>query len=315
MRVRNHVNIREVGPREALQADHGIVATEVKVELIRKLLASGVKSINAVSFVGPKAMPHMADAEAVLEGLGRVDGVIISALAPNERGVLRAIAMAEAGLLDEVHLLHAASEEVLKANGIMRSLEERLEEVIGNAEAAHAKGLRTVVFISASFGCSIKGEIDPRVVIDITRKLYESPAVNEMVISDSTGQADPRQISEMLTTIADLVDDHPISVHLHDSRGAGLANALAALDSPVQNLTIDTSFGGLGGDVPFIPEAAGNVSTEDLVEMLEGMGTRTGIDVRKVLEACEYYQNATGRQLQSRLPIVGPVRWKRERVA
>ncbi len=315
MRFRDSVKIREVGPREALQAEAGIVETDVKVRLIQGLIEAGCKTINAVSLVSPKAMPHMADAEAVLEQLGPVEGVIISALAPNTRAINRALALAEAGLIDEVHLLHATSEEVLKANGLDRTVDERIEEVIAQAEEVKKQDLRTMVFISASFGCSMKGAIDPAVVFASVRRLHEAAEVDEIVISDSTGQADPRQVSEMFAAVSEIVGDFPISVHFHDSRGAGIANALAALDSPIENLTIDSSFGGLGGDVPFIPEAWGNVATEDLVEMLEGMGTRTGISVDEVLKVSRYYNEATGRALQSRLPNVGPVKWKSAHVA
>jgi isopropylmalate/homocitrate/citramalate synthase len=253
----------------------------------------------------------MADAEHVLEELGPLPGVTISALAPNTRAMTRACALRSAGLLDEVHLLHATSQSVLQANGISRTLEEHLSDIIELAHRGKAAGLRTVAFISASFGCSIEGRIPPAIPIGIAKELSETGAVDEVVISDSTGQADPRQVSQLLTELAAVVGDFPITVHFHDSRGAALANVLSALDSPIESLTIDSGFGGLGGDVPFLPEASGNVATEDVIEMLAGMGVQTGVDVNRVLEVVAEFSSVTGWSLVSRTPAVGPVRWKR----
>ncbi len=310
MRFRKAVQVREVGPREALQANPEVVPKDVKVQLIRGLAAAGVKAINAVSLVSPKAMPHMADAEAVLEALGPMPGVTISALAPNMRALDRALALHRSGLLDEVHLLHAATQSVLKVNGIQGTVEERLSDILELADSARTSGLRTSVFVSASFGCSMEGEVAPEVPIAIATRLKESGAVDEVVISDSTGQADPRQVSEFLARFASEIGDFPLTLHFHDSRGTALANALAALDSPVEELTLDAGFGGLGGDVPFLPEAAGNLATEDLVEMLHGMGVATGIETSKLLDAGTRFATATGWTFRSQTHAVGIVRWK-----
>jgi len=206
--------------------------------------------------------------------------------------------------------MHAASQSVLKANGIEETLDERLSNVIEQADLAKAAGLRTSVFVSASFGCSIEGRIRPQVPIAIAQQLKESAVVDEVVISDSTGQADPRQVADMLERLNAAVGTFPVTLHLHDSRGAALANVVAALDSPIAELTLDVGFGGLGGDVPFLPEASGNVASEDLVEMLHGMGVSTGVDTGKLLEAVRRFSAATGWTLQSRTPAVGPVLWK-----
>jgi hydroxymethylglutaryl-CoA lyase len=310
MRFRDRVRIREVGPREALQANPEILPTEVKVQLIRALAASGIQAINAVSLVSPKAMPHMADAEAVLEALGPLPGVRVSALAPNVRALDRALALHSAGLLDEVHLLHAATQSVLRVNGIQATLEERLSDILELADTAKSSGLGTSVFVSAAFGCSMEGAVPADVPVGIAARLKESRVVDEVVISDSTGQADPRQVSTLLATLAATVGDFPVTLHFHDSRGTALANALAALDSPLERLTLDAGFGGLGGDVPFLPEAAGNLATEDLVEMLHGMAVETGIETVKLLEAEGEFARTTGWTFQSRTPAVGPVRWK-----
>ena len=315
MAPRSTVGIREVGPREALQAHPQKLPTDKKIELIDALLAAGVTKLNAISLVSPRAMPHMADAEDVLTGLGPRPDVQISALVPNERGMVRAESLAGRGLLDHAFLLHAATASVLQANGLPPSLEENLARIAELAHRAKAGGMTTGVFVSAAFGCSMEGQVQPATVLDTVRQLADNPDVDEIVISDSTGQADPYQVDRMLTDVASCVNGKPVTVHLHDSRGAGLANAVAAIGSPIKDLTLDTSFGGLGGDIPFIPEAAGNISTEDLVAMLDGMAVASGIDSAAVAAAARAYRDWTSVPLRSRLPDVGPVRWKAAHVA
>lgn len=308
--MRSNIMIREVGPREALQAHAVPLPTDKKVKLISGLLESGIKQLNAVSLVSPRAMPHMADAEAVLEALGPVDGVIISGLAPNERALDRAIRLRESSLLDQVFLLHAATSSVLSANGLPPSLDENLDRIRGLATDAKGAGLRTGVFISAAFGCSMEGEVRPATVLGMVEILRDLETVDEIIISDSTGQADPLQVSQLLKEVADIVGEHPVAVHLHDSRGTAVANAIAVIESPIRHLTLDASFGGLGGDIPFIPEAAGNVATEDLVAVLEAMGVATGIEASKVAAVSREYKEWTGLPLRSNISLVPPVSWK-----
>jgi hydroxymethylglutaryl-CoA lyase len=308
--MRSTVGVREVGPREALQAHPEPLSTDRKIELITALLAAGVTKLNAVSLVSPVAMPHMADAEDVLAGIGPCPQVSVSALVPNDRGMDRAERLAGRELLDEVFLLHAATSSVLRANGLPPSLEDNLARVAHLARRAKAAGLRVGVFISASFGCSMEGRVEPATVADTSRLLAGEENVDEIVISDSTGQADPLQVERLLTDVAGCTGGKPVTVHLHDSRGAGLANAVAAIRSPIKDLTLDASFGGLGGDIPFIPEAAGNIATEDLVAMLDGMNVATGIDSAAMAAAAASYHKWTQVPLRSRLPGVGPVRWK-----
>lgn len=307
--MRSTVTIREAGPREGLQADPSIVPTDVKVRLLKILVEAGLEAINAVSLVHPKVMPQMADAEEVLERLGP-QSARISALAPNRKGVERAVALGQDGLLQEVLLVHATTEAVLQANGIKWSLKENLEEVRELAQLAKEADLRVAAFISAAFGCSVEGWIDPARVCELVGELLQVEQVDEIVISDSTGQADPVQVEALLRMVAPILGSFPTALHFHDSRGAGLANVVAAVRSPIPNLTLDTSFGGLGGDVPFLPEAAGNVATEDLCEMLHGMGVYTGVNVTTVLEASKLLHEVTDRLIQSRVFTVGPVSWK-----
>ncbi len=310
MNVRGAVVIREVGPREALQATREVLPTELKAELIRGLIRAGFVKVNAVSLVHPKAMPQMADAEDVLGLIGPDPGATLSALAPNEKAVQRAIALSQQRLLGEVLLIHAMSPAVLSANGINRGTSEHLEEILRLAEAASGAGLRVAVFISAAFGCSVLGRIEQEDVLSVADRLRASDYVDELVISDSTGQADPAQVSEMFAGLAARVGSFPVTAHFHDSRGAGLANILAVLDSPIATLTLDSAIGGLGGDVPFLPEASGNISTEDLLLMLAGMGVRAGIDVEAAFAVSRRFFEMTGWKWNSRSLDVGPVPWK-----
>jgi isopropylmalate/homocitrate/citramalate synthase len=312
---RSSVTIREVGPREALQAHAEPLGLDRKLQLLKALIGAGVTSLNTVSLVSPVAMPHMADAEELLRRLGKQDDVCISALAPNDRGMARAVTLAAEGLLDEVFMVHTPSVSVLKANGFGVSLEENLKMIERVAAQARDTALRVGVFVSASFGCSMEGRIEPERVLATAEQILALDNVDEIVISDSTGQADPFQVSDLLDRLAPIVGDFPVSVHLHDSRGAGLANAVAAIQSPISDLTLDCSFGGLGGDIPFIPEAAGNVATEDIVAMFDGMGIITGINAPAMAEAARQYSAWTGVPLRSRVSEVPPVPWKQSPIA
>jgi isopropylmalate/homocitrate/citramalate synthase len=157
----------------------------------------------------------------------------------------------------------------------------------------------------------MEGRIPAEVTLSTVDDILALGVADELIISDSTGQADPAQVASLLGQLAPVVGSLPVGVHLHDSRGAGIANAVAALESPIEHLTIDCSFGGLGGDIPFIPEAAGNIATEDLVAMLDGMGVATGIDAAAVAAAARDYQEWTGNPLRSRVSDVPPVPWKK----
>jgi isopropylmalate/homocitrate/citramalate synthase len=313
--TRASVVIREVGPREALQAHPEPLGVERKLRLLENLIAGGVTHLNAVSLVSPKAMPHMADAEEVLRALGVRENVCISALTPNERAMTRALTLAAEGLVDQVFMIHTPSVSVLAANGLPASLETNLLMIRGAAEQAKAAGLSVGVFVSASFGCSMEGRIEPAQVLATVEQILALGVADELIISDSTGQADPFQVGDLLGRIAPVVGELPVGVHLHDSRGAGIANAVAAIQSPIQNLTLDCSFGGLGGDIPFIPEAAGNIATEDLVAMLDGMGIVTGIAAAVIARAAREYSEWTAVPLRSRVSEVPPVPWKRSPVA
>lgn len=308
--ARASVNLREVGPREGLQVIPAPVPTEVKVELIQKVIASGFREINAVSLVNPQVLPQMADAEDVLERLGPCGDVCISALAPSKRGIERAARLKERELVSKVLIIHAMSAAIIRANGVGRSVEENQETVINLAATAKSHGLQTAVFVSAAFGCSVEGRIDPSAVVATAMTLAESP-IDEVILGDSTGQGNPWQVRALLDELAEAGwGERTLGLHLHDSRGAGLANAVASIESSIEHLTLDTSFGGWGGDVPFIPEASGNIATEDLVVMLDGMGVKTAIDAAAAIDTAKTASRLVGVPLASRSPEVGPVRWR-----
>lgn len=308
--ARASVSLREVGPREGLQVITEPVPIDVKVEIIEKVIASGFREINAVSLVNPKVLPQMADAEEVLERLGPREGICISALAPSKRGIERAARLKERELVSKVLIIHAMSSAVITANGVGRSVEENEEAVLDLAATARSYGLQTAVFVSAAFGCSVEGRIDPVAVVATAMAMREGP-IDEVILGDSTGQGNPWQVRALLDQLAAAGwGERTLGLHLHDSRGAGLANAVAAIESSIENLTLDTSFGGWGGDVPFIPEASGNIATEDLVVMLDGMGVTTGIDAAAAIDTAKTASRLVGVELVSRSPQVGPVRWR-----
>jgi isopropylmalate/homocitrate/citramalate synthase len=284
--------VREVGPREGFQSHEMVVPTDVKESVLRHVLDSGVRKVNAVSLVSPKAMPQMADAEELLRRIGPVDGVTVSALAPNRRAVQRALALGAKGLITEALLINAMSRSVLAANGITATREEWCNEILELAREAQTGGLRTAVFISAAFGCSIEGPVRPIAVMDEADRLYDSGHVDEVVISDSTGQAGPLQAIAMFSMFRERFNERPVTAHFHDSRGMALANVAATLGAGLSELTIDAAFGGLGGDVPFLPEAAGNLATEELLEMCARSKVETGVDVNLILEAARIAQQA-----------------------
>jgi hydroxymethylglutaryl-CoA lyase len=307
------VDLREVGLREGLQAQPHVVPTESKVLWATRLINAGYNEINAVSFVRPDLMPQMADAELVLEGVAEAlaPSTRLSGLAPNQRGVDRAIAARQREQLHDVILVTATTASTLRANGMTAEPERRITEIERWAAVCKEAGLRIVVFISAAFGCSIEGRVEPGVVLNLAQKLGGISGVDEVVISDSTGQADPIQVHNLLTHLADAVpSDKRLGLHFHDSRGAGLANIVAALLSPFQWLALDTAFGGWGGDVPFIPEASGNVASEDVAEMLKGMGYEPGVDVEQVIEVTKEVSLALSMLPRSRVAETGIVRWK-----
>jgi isopropylmalate/homocitrate/citramalate synthase len=268
--------------------------------------------LEVAAFVSPKVMPHMADAEEVIASIPRNREAKCYALVLNLHGVERAVKIREkTGLLDGLTMLIGTTDRMVKAVGIGETVREymgKLKEMIRTARNA---GMGTTPFVSGAFGCSIEGAVSESRVLDLAKEMMEAQPTG-LVISDSTGQATPLQVHRLFTKVKEEFSGVPIIAHFHDTRGAGLANVLALLEVGIKLLTVDASFGGLGGDVPFLPEAAGNISTEDLISMLDGMGIRTGVDLKKIIECSKMVEKVYAPHLvPSRVVRTGPVWWRK----
>ncbi|WP_240476764.1 hydroxymethylglutaryl-CoA lyase [Geminicoccus roseus] len=272
------VTIVEVGPRDGLQNEAAILPVEARVALVRDLAGAGLRCIEAGAFVRADLVPAMAGTDAVLAGLGGLEGVRLPVLVPNPRGLQAAI---EAGAR-EVALFAAASETFSQRNGgagIDTTL-ARLREVAGTATAA---GLGLRGYVSCVAGCPFEGEVALEAVVRVTRALVESGCA-EVSLGDTIGAGTPRRIAQVVGACAEAVGIGRLAIHAHDTMGQALANVLTALEMGVA--TVDASVAGLGG-CPFAPGAAGNLATEDLVYMLDGMGVRHGVDLDRLIRAGE----------------------------
>jgi hydroxymethylglutaryl-CoA lyase len=298
MHLPDRVTICEVGPRDGLQNEARNVPTPDKVRLIEALAAAGVPRMEVTSFVSPKWIPNLADAETVLGGVRRQPGVTYAALVPNLKGLERALTARP----DEAVIFLSASEAHSRRN-INKSITEALEAYRGVAAAAKAAGLRIKAALSTCFGCPYEGDVAPAVVSRITEALLAMGA-DEVGISDTTGMANPRQVRALISDLAGRFPLERLSLHFHDTRGMGLANVVAGLEAGVT--VFDGSVGGLGG-CPYAKGAAGNVVTEDLVHLLHEMGVDTGVDLRALLECARLAQELVGRALPGSLLKSGPV--------
>lgn len=273
------VTVVEVGPRDGLQNESGVIATDDKVRFIDLLSAAGFAAIEVTSFVSPRAIPQLADADEVMTRIQRRPGTRYSVLVPNERGMERALA---AGV-DEIAVFTGASETFVQHN-INTTIAGSIENFKPVVARAREAGLRVRAYISTVFGCPYEGHVAPEAVFKVTRLLLDL-GVDELSYGDTIGVATPNQVTEMVARLADIVPLVRVAMHFHDTRGTALANVLAALQAGVT--IFDSSAGGLGG-CPYAPGASGNVSTEDLLYMLHGMGIQTGIDLDAVVEASRF---------------------------
>ncbi|MBX5481505.1 MAG: hydroxymethylglutaryl-CoA lyase [Myxococcaceae bacterium] len=285
------VEVYEVGPRDGLQNELRMVPTRDKVRLIRALIAAGEKRIEVTSFVSPKWIPQLADAEEVLKQLGRVEGVAFSALVPNLKGLQRA---RDAGL-QEAAVFLSASESHSKKN-INKTIAEAVQTSGEVAKAAREEGLRVRGYISTVWGCPYEGEVPISRVVDICRRLADM-GLYQLSLGDTIGVGTPRQTEAILEALLKYLPASLFALHLHDTRGTALANTLVGLHAGIT--TYDASIGGLGG-CPYAPGAAGNLATEDLVFMLHGMGIETGVNLDKLVEAGEIAQEIIGRKLSGK---------------
>jgi hydroxymethylglutaryl-CoA lyase len=291
-----HIEIVEVGPRDGLQNEAVRFSTQQKLELIQRAIDAGVRRIEVGSFVNPKLVPQMADAEAVSAGLTRRDDVIYIGLVLNKRGALRAI---EAGI-DELGAVCAASDRFALRNQGQTS-EESLAMCCEVVRLAKQEGRRGQITISAAFGCPFDGEVDPQRVTDMARTAAAAGPV-EIVLADTIGVAAPRDVADLVAKVRAAIDPLPVRVHFHNTRNTGLANVWSAVSAGAA--TVDASLGGLGG-CPFAPRATGNVPTEDVVYMLERSGFHTGLDLNRVIEATQWLADAMGRELPGMLSKAG----------
>ncbi len=294
MSAASRVQLVEVGPRDGLQNESAPISTADKVALIDALAGAGHTRIEAGAFVSAKWVPQMSDAEAVFAGITRRPGVRYSALVPNLAGLERAGA---AGVT-EIAVFAAASETFSRKN-INASIDESLARYAEVAKAAAAAGMRVRGYVSTAFGCPFEGDVAASKVIDVTRALFAMGA-EEVAVSDTIGIAHPGQVRSLISALAAArgVPFDGLALHFHDTRGTALVNVSAALAEGIS--IFDCSAGGLGG-CPYAPGAAGNLATEDLVFMLDGLDIQTGVDRRRVAEASRALEPKLGHPLPSRL--------------
>jgi hydroxymethylglutaryl-CoA lyase len=300
------VRIREVGPRDGFQNEPETIPTERKIELIDALTRTGLRRIEVTSFVRPDVIPQLADASAVLEGVDIPEGVSVSVLIPNERGLENALRLRER--FQEINVIVSASETHNRKN-VNRSIAQTLaglERVLGRARA---EGLRCEAVLSTCFGCPYEGHVLPGRVLEIAATLRDSGA-QEIGFGDTTGMANPRQVRELFARWKEGLPDVQLTAHFHNTRGQGLANVLAALEAGIDSF--ESSFGELGG-CPVPAGATGNVATEDLVSMLNEMGIATGVDLPALLACARRAQEILGRPLGSHTLVAGPVEWRERR--
>jgi hydroxymethylglutaryl-CoA lyase len=304
MGMGERVRIREVGPRDGFQNEPETIATDAKVQLIDALARTGLRRLEVTSFVRADVIPQLADAAEVLARIDVPDSVAVSVLIPNLRGLEAALEQRER--IDEVNVFMSASETHNRKN-VNRSIAEsltELQDVLGRAREA---GLRCEGVISTSFGCPYEGYVPPERVLEIAARLRDAGA-QEVGFGDTTGMANPRQVREFFDAAkAQLGRELELTAHFHNTRGQGLANVLAALESGVGSF--ESSFGELGG-CPVPPGATGNIATEDLVSMLHEIGIETGVDLPALIACARRAQEILGRPLGSHTLIAGPVDWR-----
>ena len=290
------ISVREVGPRDGLQNEDP-VPTDAKIELIDRLSGTGVARIEAVSFVRPEAIPQMADASEVWQGITRAPSVRYSALVPNLRGAIRAL---DSGLT-ELEAVVSASDTHNRAN-VRRGTAESLDDIAVIIDTAHQRGASCQVVVSTAWGCPYEGDVPVSRVVRVASRAVDDGA-DSVSFGDTTGMATPRRVRELVGEFRSAHPGVPLNLHFHNTRGTGLANVLTALELGVADF--DASVGGLGG-CPYAPGATGNIATEELVHMVEDMGVATGIDLAAMIDAAADAERIIGRRLPSQVLRAGP---------
>lgn len=286
------IYIEEQGTRDGFQVEAVQIPTELKIKWVEDAVLAGVKRVQMISFVHPKIVPQMADAEAVFLGVRKKEGVIYSGLVLNVKGVERAI---KSGLT-HIAISMSASDTHSRRNA-NKSLNEALMECSQMTRVAKEAGLTVRGGIQCAFGCRYEGKISEQFVIDLA-KGHLDLGIDELSLADSTGMGNPIQMKRIMSKIVPLAGNLPVILHLHDTEGKGIANMIAAIDCGVTHF--DTAFGGLGG-CPFIKGATGNIATEDVIHCLHQMGYETGIDNQKMIALAKEVEAFLGRKLPGKV--------------
>jgi len=288
MNAARSVEIVEVGPRDGLQNEPGLLPIGVRREFVERIVGSGIRRIEVASFVNPRRVPQMADADELVRSLPRHDGVRYVGLVLNRRGFERAGA---AGC-DEIGMVVVATDTFnLRNQGATTA--ESVAAWNEIARAARAAGIRAQVTISASFGCPYEGDVAPARVVELAKTLAEAEPV-EIAIADSIGAGAPNQVTELLGALKQALPGMRLRCHFHNTRNTGIANAWAAVEAGVD--VLDASIGGIGG-CPFAPAATGNIPTEDLLYMLARAGVATGVDLGRVMDTARWLEERFGRRV------------------
>lgn len=290
------VEIVEVSPRDGLQNEAALLPTTDKVELIERSIAAGVRRIEATSFVHPRLVPQMADAEAVMAGVPRSTDVSFIGLALNERGYQRAVASG----VDEVNFVVVVSDTFNQRNQ-GATTDESIATWLDLADAARQQGLRTSVTLAAAFGCPFEGEVPVTRLVSVAERVMAGRP-DELALADTIGVGVPTDVTERVGAVRSLDPAVRLRCHLHNTRNTGLANAVAAVEAGVT--VLDASIGGIGG-CPFAPNATGNIPTEDLVYMLERMGVETGVDLAALAGNVPWIEDQLGKSVPGLLSKAG----------
>lgn len=292
----SQISVYEVGPRDGLQNEKTTVPLQDKLRLIEGLVSAGLKRIEATSFVSPKWIPQLADADDVAARVVQTPGVIYSALCPNAKGLERAAA----ANLKEVAVFLSASETHNKKN-VNKSIAETLEAFKETVGPALARGMRVRGYVSTVWGCPYEGTVDPKASLAIARKLLDMGCY-QISLGDTIGAGTPKQTETIMKMMLAEFPLEALAMHMHDTRGTALANIVVGLELGIRHF--DAAIGGMGG-CPYAPGAAGNVATEDLVYMLDGMGLSSGVDLGRLLEVGHVAESIVGRPLPSKVLKAG----------
>ena len=290
------VEIVEVGPRDGLQNEAQAVSTEDKLRLINRAVDAGIRRLEIASFVNPKRVPQMADAEEVVAKAPRSEDVTYIGLVMNRRGAERALETE----IDQLGAITLCSDTFAKKNQ-GQSARESLEVASEIIRLARKEGRTATVMISSAFGCPFEGEIPESDVIDFAKQLAEAQP-SEIALADTIGVGDPWRVGNLFNKLREAVPGMPLRGHFHNTRNTGIANAYAAIQTGVS--AIDASIGGLGG-CPFAPAATGNIATEDLVYMLNRGGIETGVDLDALIDTCNWMNDVVGRRLPAMVSRAG----------